>query len=107
MTRARLAERAAAGAGARSRGAPRRRTTRGGAAITILYVRPDGAGPSELEARVAEVARRYGPAVALEVRSYGDAGRLARWARPGSPAVLVLRRGVVVGEAMGEGLPVR
>jgi hypothetical protein len=91
----------------RAAAAPTRRRVRGGAAITLLYIRPDGAGPCELEARLAEVARRYAPVVALEVKSPAEAGRLARWAAPGSPAVLVLRRGAVIGQVMGDDLPVR
>ena len=84
-----------------------RRPVRGGEAITLLYLRPEGAAETELDARLREVARRYAPMVELEVKSLAEAGTLARWASPGSPAVLVLRRGVVIGEAMGDDLPVR
>ena len=45
--------------------------------------------------------------VELQIKALSQAGRMARWTSPGSPAVLVLRRGVVIGEAMGEDLPVR
>jgi hypothetical protein len=79
---------------------------RGGAAITLVYLRPDGCS-HELEDRLREVARRFGAAVEIVVRPWCEAGRLARWAAPGSAAILVLRRGVVVGEALGDGLPSR
>jgi hypothetical protein len=102
MTRASLAARPI-----RRGSAKPRHPIRGGAAITLLYLRPEGAAETELDARLREVALRYAPVVALEIRPLAEAGRLARWTSPGSPAVLVLRRGVVIGEAMGHDLPVR
>lgn len=85
----------------------RRPAPRHGAPITLVYLRPDSAEVTELDGRLAEIARRYAPIVALEIRRSTEAGPLARWSSPDSPAVLVLRRGVVIGEAMGDSLPVR
>ncbi|HLU65198.1 MAG TPA: hypothetical protein VKZ63_02945 [Kofleriaceae bacterium] len=79
--------------------------------VTLLYVRPEGAEETELDRRVGAIAERYAPWVSLKVVSPGelagagpDGGGLAA---TGSPAVLLLREGEVVGQAMGALLPAR
>lgn len=77
-------------------GAPRE-----GARITLLYVRPPSAEMTELDRRVGAIAERYSRWVDLRV--IGPVGDEAF----GSPALLLLRQGEVVGEAMGALLPMR
>lgn len=73
-----------------------------GARITLLYVRPANAEMTELDRRIGAIAERYSRWVELRVVGpVGDEGAF------GSPAVLLLRRGEVVGEAMGALLPMR
>lgn len=87
-------------------GAPSRRR-RGLAAITLLYVRPAGAAETELDRRLAGVVSRYAPYVELTRIGCDEAAHLAGWLSPGSPAVLLMRRGAVIGETMGGDLPIR
>jgi hypothetical protein len=82
-----------------------KRATRPRPTVRLVYLRPDAAA-SALEARLREVAARF-ERVAVETRTPADVGRLARWMVPGSPAVLVVRRGVVVGQVVGEDIPSR
>jgi len=70
-----------------------------GARITLLYVRPPSEEMTELDRRVGAIAERYSRWVELRVVGDGEAF--------GSPAVLLLRQGEVVGEAMGALLPMR
>jgi hypothetical protein len=86
---------------------PPGRRRRGLAAITLLYVRPDGEAETELDRRLVQLAARYASYVELTRASAGEASRLAGWLSPGSPAVLLLRRGAVIGETMGVDLPLR
>jgi hypothetical protein len=78
--------------------------------ITLLYVRPGCDGLTELDRRVGAIAERYSQWVELivvrpeELIATPD---LERVAGSGSPALLLLRRGEVVGEAMGALLPTR
>lgn len=94
-----------------------------GARITLLYVRPPSEEMTELDRRVGAIAERYSRWVELRVvgptgssgmiRSLSRAGTFLAGGRVGdeeafgSPAVLLLRRGEVVGEAMGALLPMR
>lgn len=79
------------------------------APITLLYVRPPGRHAIELERRLREIAHRHAPLVEVVVAAElpADLGfeLRARFGRP--PTVLILRRGEMVGEAMGELLPAR
>ena len=74
-----------------------------GARITLLYVRPPSAEMTELDRRVGAIAERYSRWV--ELRVVGPVGDDDAFA--GSPALLLLRQGEVVGEAMGALLPMR
>jgi hypothetical protein len=87
--------------------ATRSRRARGAAAITLIYIRPEAGFETYLDVSLAEIARRYAPKVELKRMTAAEAGDLADWASPGSPAILVMRRGAVIGEAMGDALPVR
>jgi hypothetical protein len=73
-----------------------------GARITLLYVRPPCAEMTELDRRVGAIAERYSRWV--ELRVVGPVGDGDAF---GSPALLLLRQGEVVGEAMGALLPMR
>lgn len=73
-----------------------------GARITLLYVRPPSAEMTELDRRVGAIAERYSRWV--ELRVVGHVGDEDAY---GSPALLLLRHGEVVGEAMGALLPMR
>jgi hypothetical protein len=74
----------------------------GGARITLLYVRPPGEDLTELDRRVGTIAERYSRWVELRV-----VGQVGDGEAFGSPALLLLRQGEVVGEAMGAFLPMR
>ena len=92
-----------------------------GASIILLYVRPTCDGPTELDRRVGAIAERYAAWVELVVvrpeelgasgllRGAGAAGAAGSGLGTGatSPALLLLRSGEVVGEAMGALLPAR
>ena len=73
-----------------------------GARITLLYVRPASPEMTELDRRVGAIAERYSRWV--ELRVVGPVGDGEAF---GSPALLLLRQGEVVGEAMGALLPMR
>lgn len=73
-----------------------------GVRITLLYVRPESAERTELDRRVGAIAERYSRWV--ELRVVGPVGDGDAF---GSPALLLLRQGEVVGEAMGALLPMR
>jgi hypothetical protein len=88
-------------------GGPRPRRATESAAITLIYLRPANAEETVLDGILAEVVRRYGPRVELETVASEDAGRFARWCSTGSPAVLLMRRGAVIGQAIGAALPAR
>ncbi|HYU14735.1 MAG TPA: hypothetical protein VEL05_01635 [Candidatus Acidoferrum sp.] len=78
--------------------------------ITLLYVRPFREGLTELDRRVGAIAERYAQWVELVVVRPEDlvaSPDLERVAASGSPALLLLRQGEVVGEAMGALLPAR
>ncbi len=91
------------------------------ASIILLYVRPACDGPTELDRRVGAIAERYAAWVELIVvrpEELADRGFLGQrgeaWgigvAASGAghcPALLLLRGGEVVGEAMGALLPSR
>lgn len=89
------------------------------ASIVLLYVRPACEGPTELDRRVGAIVERYAEWVELVVvRPEELAGFLrARGEDEGAgssigsgapcPALLLLRGGEVVGEAMGALLPSR
>ena len=94
-----------------------------GARITLLYVRPPSAEMTELDRRVDAIAERYSRWVELRVVGpTGSSGMIRSLVRAGtalaggpvgdgdaygSPALLLLRQGEVVGEAMGALLPMR
>jgi hypothetical protein len=73
-----------------------------GARITLLYVRPRSDEMTELDRRVGAIAERYSRWVELRV-----VGPVSDEGGFGSPALLLLRKGEVVGEAMGALLPMR
>jgi len=73
-----------------------------GERITLLYVRPPNEEMTELDRRVGAIAERYSRWVELRV-----VGRPEVDGTFSSPAVLLLRHGEVVGEAMGALLPMR
>ncbi|HUH06036.1 MAG TPA: hypothetical protein VML75_28795 [Kofleriaceae bacterium] len=76
--------------------------------ITLLLVRGPGTGAEtgEMRARLETIARRYQPHVELRVISAAEVPEPYRQRPMLGPTVLVLRRGELVGEAMGA-LPVR
>lgn len=92
-----------------------------GAPIILLYVRPACDGPTELDRRVGAIAERYAEYVELIVvrpeelagsgflRAGGAAGDVGSAIGSGAPcpALVLLRGGEVVGEAMGALLPSR
>jgi hypothetical protein len=92
-----------------------------GALIILLYVRPACDGPTELDRRVGAIAERYAAWVELIVirpeevagsgflRERGEAWGMGSAIGSGAscPALLLLRGGEVVGEAMGALLPSR
>lgn len=79
-----------------------------GAPILLLLVRGTGHGAEigELRMRLETIAGRYEPHVELRVISTAEVPEPYRQRPMLGPAVLVLRRGELVGEAMGA-LPVR
>jgi hypothetical protein len=79
-----------------------------GAPITLLLVRGpgDGSETSDLRVSLETIALRYAPHVVLQVVSQAEVPEPYRQRPMLGPAVLVLRRGELVGEAMGA-LPVR
>ena len=94
-----------------------------GERITLLYVRPPNEEMTELDRRIGAIAERYSRWVELRVvgptassgmiRSLSRAGTVLAGGQVGdaeaysSPALLLLRHGEVVGEAMGALLPMR
>lgn len=81
-----------------------------GACITLLYVRPFREGLTDFDRRVGVIAERYARWVELVVIAPEDAAArpgLEDLASCGSPALYLLRRGELVGEAMGALLPAR
>jgi hypothetical protein len=85
---------------------------RGGAYITLLYVRPAREGMTELDARVGAIAERYARWIELVVVRPDEVAALPGMeavsvAGSSSPALFLLRQGEVVGEAMGAFLPAR
>lgn len=73
--------------------------------VTLLYVRGGDAGGTPLDCHVAAVACRYGARV--EIVAPADVCGLYPNAAEFAPAVLVLRDGRLVGEAVGESMPAR
>ncbi|RMH37861.1 MAG: hypothetical protein D6689_20645 [Deltaproteobacteria bacterium] len=77
------------------------------ARVTLLYIREPAAPRAALDARVATIAARHAPHVAVVPVAPGDVpAPYARWSA-WAPCVLVLRDGAIVGEAIGASLPVR
>jgi len=82
------------------------------APIMMLYVRPLELDLALLDARLAKIADRYAPLLEMRIVDQND---LADYNLPeryahfsgSSPAVLLLRHGEVVGEAIGAFLPIR
>jgi hypothetical protein len=75
--------------------------------ITLLYIRRDTDELPELDAGLTTIVQRYAPMVELRPIEPADVDpQYAGWAER-TPTVLVLRRGQVVGEAIGKSLPVR
>lgn len=82
------------------------------APITLLYVRPAELELAQLDARLTKIAERYAPLVEMRIVQQADLSEYnlpERYARfsGATPAVLVLRHGEVVGEAIGAFLPIR
>jgi hypothetical protein len=83
-----------------------------GVCVVLLYVRPAREGLTELDRRVGVIAERYARWVELVVVEPGQLAErpgleAVAAASSGSPALLLLRDGDVVGEAMGALLPAR
>lgn len=82
------------------------------APITLLYVRPRELDLALLDARLTKIAERYAPTVEMktvepsQLADYNLPERYATFSGL-TPAVLLLRGGEVVGEAIGAFLPVR
>ncbi len=82
------------------------------AAITLLYVRPLELDLALLDARLEKIATRYAPLLEMitvqqsELADYNLPQRYAAFSGE-TPAVLLLRHGEVVGEAIGAFLPIR
>jgi hypothetical protein len=72
--------------------------------ITLIYIREPGAGDGPLDRHLQQIARRF-PQVQLVVLD-GTAVDAVVARRGPTPAVLVLRRGELVGECTGR-LPAR
>jgi hypothetical protein len=79
----------------------------GAAPITLLLVEPQNNESGELYQTLNAIVARYAPMVELQVVDHWPA-HLGRYGgREGQPIVVVLRRGQIVGEAMGTLLPAR
>jgi len=76
--------------------------------VTLLYARAEGEEPSLLDARLAVIVDHYQPHVRLQTLSPDELARspYAHLAGP-TPAVFVLRKGELVGHAIGSMLPHR
>ncbi len=76
--------------------------------VTLLYARESGGERSVLDARVAAIADHYKPYVQLRTMAPEELARsqYAHLAGP-TPAVFVLRKGELVGHAVGAMLPHR
>ncbi len=82
------------------------------APITLLYVRSPDIDLTLLDARLAKIAARYAPLVEMRIVQQSE---LAEYNLPCRyadfdglmAAVLVLRHGEIVGEAIGASLPIR
>ncbi len=72
--------------------------------VTLLYIHGEDASPA-LDGRIATVVDRYAPMVELVSVPADEVGARYPQMADFAPAVLVLRRGQVVGEAMGASLP--
>ena len=75
--------------------------------ITLLLVQPDTDEPTELFETLGPIVERYTPLVRLCVMSEVPEELERRFPRSTAPMVLVIRNGVIIGEAMGTRLPAR
>lgn len=77
------------------------------AAITLVYIRSAEAEPAELDLGLHRIVARYQPHVELCPMDLDDLpAEFAGFARR-APAVIVLRDGEIIGEAMGAAMPMR
>ena len=75
--------------------------------VTLLYIKSAEADLPYLDRGLSVIVERYAPLVELrEVEPHEVPSEHAAWAQR-TPSVLVMRRGEVVGEAMGALLPLR
>jgi hypothetical protein len=74
--------------------------------VTLLYIHGEDATPT-LDGRVAAVVDRYAPMVELVSVTAAEVGDQYGEIAGCAPAVVLLRGGQVVGEAMGATLPSR
>ena len=74
--------------------------------VTLLYARAAGAELSVLDARLQAIVDRYKPHVELKTVAPDQLSDYTDLDCP-TPAVVVLRRGAVVGQALGALLPFR
>ena len=72
--------------------------------VTLLYIHSEHETPA-LDGRIATVVDRYAPMVELVSVTADEVGERYPQIAGFAPAVLVLRHGQVVGEAMGDCLP--
>ncbi len=90
-----------------SQSAPHRVPTSQNAPITLLYIRSDQESHDLLDTGLATIVARYAPLVELVPVAPDEVDpEYAHWSER-TPAVLAIRRGEVVGEALGASLPVR
>lgn len=75
--------------------------------ITLLYVRPACDDVTELDRRVGTIVQRYARWVTLRVVRPDEVMTTVPMAQAGSPALLLMRAGDLVGEAVGALLPAR
>lgn len=77
------------------------------APVKLLYIRSDEESHELLDAGLSTIVERYSPLVELVAVTPDQVeDDYAEWAER-TPTVLVVRRGEVVGEAIGAFLPVR
>ncbi len=75
--------------------------------IVVVYVRPAHQNLIDLDDHLQRITARYSPQVRLDVVDPANLPQRYSHVDSTGPAVLVLRHGEVVGQAMGAGLPAR
>ena len=75
--------------------------------IVVVYVRPADQDLLDLDDRLERVTARYRPRVRLDIIDPDNLPQRYSHVDNAGPAVLVLRHGELVGQAMGARLPAR